>query len=202
MIKQPTPTRPFLRILATGFSSLAFLLLSGCIVPVDTGGMNYDPVQRHNYSGTSPDAYRKGYQFGRSDARQGRNHNYVRYGNEYTSLTKSQFAEGYMKAYNYYSNGGGNNNGNDAYNYRASVEQGQVRILSNGRTVSVIRPAMPNVEQQRFINGNREIVIKSRGNHGPATIERFDTKTGTLRGKVMAYAITNGQPVWARGMKD
>jgi hypothetical protein len=177
--------------------------------------MPYDPVARHNYNGDNSDAYRKGYSFGRSDARQGRTHNYVRYGNEYNSLTKSQFVEGYMKAYGLYRNspnGGwdGNNskwnNRGDNYggtsNYTASKEQGRIRILQNGRTVSVIRTQLPNVEQYRFENEKRQIVVKSRANHGPAAVELFDTKTGTLRDKVMAFAIRNGQPSWARGMQD
>ena len=34
------------------------------------------------------------------------------------------------------------------------------------------------------------------------TVELFDVRTGTLRDKVLAFAIQNGQPEWARGMQD
>ena len=33
-----------------------------------------------------------------------------------------------------------------------------------------------------------EIVVKSRGNHGPAAVELFDTRTGILKDKIMAFA--------------
>jgi hypothetical protein len=33
-------------------------------------------------------------------------------------------------------------------------------------------------------------------------VELFDIKTGALRDKVLAFAIKNGQPAWARGMQD
>ena len=201
--------------LAAGFAAASMFLLSGCVMP-DGGSLGYDPVARHHYAGDYPDAYRKGYQFGRRDARQGRTRNFMRYRGEYNSSTKKQFAEGYLMAYNHYrndSNGGwnGNNkphNGGDygnnygGANYTASIEQGRVRILQNGRTVSVLRTELPNVERYRFENAKREIVVKSRANHGPAVVELFDTKTGVRRGKVMAYAIKNGRPAWARGMQE
>ncbi|MGB6222508.1 hypothetical protein [Haloferula sp.] len=58
----------------------------------------------------------------------------------------------------------------------------------------------PNVEETKFINEQDQIVVKSRGNHGPATVQLFDSKTGRQEGKVMAYEITDDQPLWAAGM--
>lgn len=84
----------------------------------------------------------------------------------------------------------------------AVVGQGQVIVMQGGQVVSTLRTAAPNVEAQHFTAGQQEIVIKSRGNHGAANVELFDVRTGILRDKVLAYAIENGQPAWARGMED
>ena len=84
----------------------------------------------------------------------------------------------------------------------ASVEQGKIVIRQSGRTVATLRTAAPNIETYRFTPDQKQMVIKSRGNHGPATVELFDVKTGVLRDKVLAYAIRGGKPTWARGMED
>jgi hypothetical protein len=193
------------------------LLFSGCVMP--DGGMPYDPVARHHYSGDHPDAFRKGYQYGLSDARQGRSRNFMRYSSKYNSATKSQFGHGYMLAYDRYrnspngewnggrhdnngrhDNGNGYNPGHGTAGYTAVVGQGRVRIVRNGRTVSVIRTELPNVEGYRFRNGKRQIVVKSRANHGPAVVELFDTATGVRRDKVMDFAIQRSGATWARGL--
>jgi hypothetical protein len=69
-------------------------------------------------------------------------------------------------------------------------------------TICLIRTELPNVERWEIINRNTEIVIKSRGERGPAAVQLFDTRTGILKGKVMAYAIRDGQPEWAQGFED
>ena len=88
------------------------------------------------------------------------------------------------------------------YDAEVNVEQAGVRLLRNGMTVCLIRTQLPNVENWKLINGNTEIVIKSRGNHGPAAVERFDTKTGVLKDKIMASAIQDGRPDWAEGFEE
>ena len=82
-----------------------------------------------------------------------------------------------------------------------SVEQAGVRLLRRGMTVCLIRTDLPKVERWEIINRNTEIVIKSRGERGPAAIELFDTRSGILKGKIMEYAIRNGQPEWASGFE-
>ena len=69
-------------------------------------------------------------------------------------------------------------------------------------TVCLIRTQLPNVENWKLINGNTEIVVKSRGNHGPAAVELFDTRIGVLKGKIMAFAIQDGKPEWAQGFGE
>jgi hypothetical protein len=83
-----------------------------------------------------------------------------------------------------------------------NVEQASVRLLRNGMTVCLVRTQLPNVETWKLINGNMEIVVKSRGSHGPAAIELFDTRTGVLKGKIMASAIQDGRPEWAQGFEE
>jgi hypothetical protein len=83
-----------------------------------------------------------------------------------------------------------------------SVEQTSVRLLRRGMTVCLIRTDLPKVERWEIINRNTEIVIKSRGDRGPAAVELFDTQSGILKGKVMEYAIHDGQPAWASGFEN
>lgn len=80
--------------------------------------------------------------------------------------------------------------------------QGTVVIMEGSRQVAVCNTASPNIEQTRFISEQNQIVVKSRGNHGPATVELFDTRTGRLEGTVKAYELASGGPTWAQGMAD
>lgn len=88
--------------------------------------------------------------------------------------------------------------------WTADVGQSQVTIKHGDKTVSVVRPGLPNVEATRFLeeNGRKMLATKSRGNHGPALLELFDVQTGTLRDKVMAFAVEGGQPAWAADWKE
>ncbi|HEY5768606.1 MAG TPA: hypothetical protein VIS71_02065 [Terrimicrobium sp.] len=88
------------------------------------------------------------------------------------------------------------------YDAEVNVEQAGVRLLRNGMTVCLIRPQFPNVEKWELINGNTEIVIKSRGDRGPASVERFDTKTGILKDRITAVEIQEGRPDWAEGFGE
>jgi hypothetical protein len=71
-------------------------------------------------------------------------------------------------------------------------------LLRNGMTVCLIRTQFSKVEGWQLINDNREIVIKSRSQRGPAAIELFDTRTGILKGRVMAVQ-QDERPAWAEG---
>lgn len=93
--------------------------------------------------------------------------------------------------------GRGNFSHQAAASYQAKKIQGGIAITRGGVPVSTIRTAMPNVENWKFINGGQQVVTKSRGNHGPASVEMFDTATGAQRDKILAFAIKSGQPAWA-----
>lgn len=54
----------------------------------------------------------------------------------------------------------------------------------------------------RWHSEQEQIVVKSRGNHGPATVQLFDCRSGREQARVMAYEIKGGKPAWARGMGE
>jgi hypothetical protein len=77
------------------------------------------------------------------------------------------------------------------------------QLLRNGRTISVVHPKLPNVEQWKLVQNDTAIAIKSRsGPHGPAAVELFDVDTGELKETLMTYSLFAGQPAWARGFED
>jgi hypothetical protein len=84
------------------------------------------------------------------------------------------------------------------------VEQSSVRVLRNGKTLCVIKPKLPRVEQWKLVQNDTAIVIKSRGTHiqDPAAVELFDINTGALKEKLMTYSLYTVQPTWARGFED
>jgi len=206
---------------------VAAFSLSSCMDPAELNkalnDINYNPGNYNpgsSYSQTDRVTYNKGYNMGRLDAKRNLSSDYRRYNLQFTGTTANSFKHGYEVAYrNYmphYSSSYQANNYSQSYshndyqartnqgtgNYQAVVAQGGVRITQNGQKVSFLRTASPNVEQHHFIFNKARMVVKSRGNHGPATVELFDTRTGALKGKVLAYAIQHGQPAWARGMQD
>ena len=80
--------------------------------------------------------------------------------------------------------------------------QGRVTIMEGSRTVATCYTAKPNIEKTRWHQEQNQIVVKSRGNHGPATVQLFNSRTGRQEGTVMAYELANGGPNWAQGMAD
>lgn len=86
--------------------------------------------------------------------------------------------------------------------YSASLRLGTVFIMDGTRRVATCRTAALHVEEARFIERQKQIVVKSRDRSGPATVQLFDTRTGAERDAVMAHEIRNGQPAWAAGLED
>jgi hypothetical protein len=76
-----------------------------------------------------------------------------------------------------------------------------VTVREGGRVLTSFRTARPNVEETRWYSEQEQIVVKSRGNHGLATVELFESRTGRLLGTVMAYEAASGPP-WARSMAE
>ena len=147
--------------------------------------------------------YEVGYRIGQDDYHHGHSKHYTRHPDMYDKDTQHNFALGYEHGYDKARNLDRKaESAAAARRLVASVKQGRVVITQGGRTVSSLKTAAPNVETYRFTPGQKQIVIKSRGNHGPATVELFDVHSGVLRDKVLAYAIRGGRPSWARGMED
>lgn len=84
----------------------------------------------------------------------------------------------------------------------AGTSDGIVTIRQNGRVLCTFRADRPNIEDTRWQNNQSQIVVKSRGNHGPAAVQLFDARSGRELGRVMAYDIRGGQPAWAAGMGE
>ncbi len=125
-----------------------------------------------------------------------------RHAAEYSEADRADFFRGYEDGYNQGIKPGARPPASFGQPLTAVNGQGTVTIMEGDRTVAVCRTASPNIEQTRFISEQQQIVVKSRGNHGPATVQLFDSRKGTELGKVMAYAIQDGQPPWAQGMGD
>lgn len=79
---------------------------------------------------------------------------------------------------------------------------GMVTVREGDRVLSSFPTASPNVEETRWHSEQEQIVVKSRANHGPATVQLFDSRSGRELGRVMAYDIRNGQPEWAKTMAE
>lgn len=86
--------------------------------------------------------------------------------------------------------------------YTADLNEGTVTIMEGPRRISTCYTASPYVERTRFINDQREIVVKSRAGHGPATVQLFDTSTGRQQARIMAHEVQGGYPSWAAGMGE
>jgi len=88
--------------------------------------------------------------------------------------------------------------------WSAEIGQSQVTIKHEGKTVSVVRTGLPNVEETRFLeqDGRKMLAVKSRGEHGPALLQLFDVQTGALKDKVLAFAVKGGKPAWAAPWKE
>lgn len=96
------------------------------------------------------------------------------------------------------------NTGSNSYGQPLTAVRGQGRVIikEGNRTVATCYTASPNIEKTRWHQEQNQIVVKSRGNHGPATVQLFNSRTGRQEGTVMAYELANGGPNWAKGMAD
>ena len=181
-------------------------LLCSCVVETGGSSTGYNPssyAPANSYNNTMQEAYNQGYSAGKSDAIHARPSNSAAHTSSYNFSGKVKFIEGYNSGYRNYTRhdvNPGHQQGHGAMT--AEVGQRHITIKQDGQLISKLRSAAPNIEKHHFTSGQRQMVIKSRGNHGPATVELFDVRTGILRDKVLAFAIKNGQPAWARGMQD
>ena len=170
------------------------LILSQCIT-VDPGYATQLPGSAPR-SRPTRSAYDSGIYRGREDGSGGRSRNPSRHYGTFPPSQTAEFNRGYEVGYNQGIRPGG---GNIGFNQplTAITSFGAVTIRQGSRTLCSFRTASPNVEQTRFVSEQEQIVVKSRGNHGPATVQLFDSRSGRELGRVMAYEIRGGQPRWA-----
>ena len=140
---------------------------------------------------------------GRTDGRAGLSRRPSRHYGSFPASQTASFNRGYEVGYNQGIRPG-SGSGSPSYGQPLTAVQGSgmVMIREGRRTKAICRTAKPNIERTRFINEQQQIVIKSRGSHGPATVQLFDTRTGAEQGRVLAYEIQRGRPRWAAGMGD
>ncbi len=192
---------------------LAPLLLTHCVVVDPSAGGSGYPGNQPGYESPSGSTYRLGQERGYEDGQSGRSRNPRRHDGDFPPAEASVFNRGYEAGYN----SGMGETARPGYptqlpdmapvpdypgRLTAESSAGSVIIRQGSRTLTSFRTAGPNVEETRFINGQEQIVVKSRGNHGPATVQLFSARNGREEGRVMAYEIRNGFPVWAAGMGE
>lgn len=73
-------------------------------------------------------------------------------------------------------------------------------IFRAGKVLCRVEAGLMTVEEWDFIEGGAKFVVKTRGHHGPATIELHDTVTGKLISSAQAFA--ENLPEWAVPYRD
>ena len=154
------------------------------------------------------DATSSGYELGKTkgfeDGVNGLSRTPTRHEALYSEADRADFFKGYEDGYNAGIKPGAKLAKDHSYGQPLTAVKGvgTVVIMEGSRKVAVCHTASPNVEETKFIKEQQQIVTKSRGNHGPATVQLFDSLTGKQQASVMAYEIKNGNPRWAVGMGE
>jgi hypothetical protein len=77
---------------------------------------------------------------------------------------------------------------------------GKISICEKGNVLATVSTTKAFIEQWGFAADGRHFVAKSRGAHGPASIQLFAFKNGPAEAAVEAYS--EDLPDWARSYKD
>jgi hypothetical protein len=154
------------------------------------------------------DAPSSGYELGKTkgfeDGVNGLSRTPTRHEALYSQADRADFFRGYEDGYNAGIKPGAELPRDHSYGQSLTAVNGlsTVVIMEGNRKVAVCHTASPNIEETKFIKEQQQIVIKSRGNHGPATVQLFDSSTGKQQASVKAYEIRDGKPAWATGMGE
>ncbi|NWK54830.1 hypothetical protein HW115_04370 [Verrucomicrobiaceae bacterium N1E253] len=175
------------------------LSLSQCSPPEGTASTN-------SSSQVNQASYQRGVQKGKLDGASGLSRTPNRHAADYSEADRDDFFRGYEDGYKRGIHSGPRIMPPTSSQYgqplKAVKSQGQVAIVEGKRTIAICRTALPNIETTRFISEQEQIVIKSRGAHGPAEVQLFNSRNGAVLGQVKAYELSNGGPTWAAGMAD
>ena len=80
------------------------------------------------------------------------------------------------------------------------AENGRVSICEKGKVLATVSTTKAFIEGWGFAADGRHFVVKSRGAHGPASIQLFAFRDGPAEATVAAYA--ENLPDWARPYKE
>jgi hypothetical protein len=81
--------------------------------------------------------------------------------------------------------------------FQAFIIPGGLEINEDGKPISRVRPAQPNIVRWAFVKNGRQIIVKSSGAEGPPTIELFDSRTAIRRDAIAEDQVRDGRPAWA-----
>lgn len=191
------------RLIATRTLTLA--LSFGCFVGAAAAKEGSDEGPAKARAVATANGYKVGFAKGKQDGVGGLSRTPTRWEGAYVPANRREFFRGYEDGYNEGIKPGAKlDPAPNAYGQPLTAVKGRgiVVIKEGRRRVAVCRTASPFVEQTRFIEEQNKIVVKSRGRHGPATVELFDARTGRREGTVKAFELSQGGPKWAEGMAD
>lgn len=86
--------------------------------------------------------------------------------------------------------------------YKVVVLTGGLNIRRDGKLVSEVRTAKPNVTGWKFVRDYSQIVTKSNRNGEPGLVELFDVKSGKRLEKVLSTDVKDGKPAWAKNFAE
>jgi len=81
--------------------------------------------------------------------------------------------------------------------YQARSYPGKLEIFKGDKRVSIILSEKPNIQRWGFIDSGHLLIVKSRGETGPAVFELFDVTTGILRSNFLEHDAQKIWPLWA-----
>jgi hypothetical protein len=93
-----------------------------------------------------------------------------------------------------------NSDGKTLSSYNGLYINDHLNVFDHGRVVANLESAKGFIEDWGFTRDGAHVVIKSRGAHGPATIELFPLRNGPPAESVQAYE--KNLPDWAAPFAD
>ncbi len=145
-------------------------------------------------------AYEDGKRKGIMDRQAGLPREHSRHTASYAAAGSSEFQQGYVDGYSSVEVVAATATNREPL---ISVNgRGTVTVMKGPLKLSVCRTAGPNVEETRFVEGQQQLVVKSRKSGGPAVVQLFNVADGTEIERIAATEITGNQPSWAAGLSD
>jgi hypothetical protein len=93
-----------------------------------------------------------------------------------------------------------NADGKTLARYNGLYINNHLNVCDHGKLVANLESAKGFIEDWDFTKDGEHLVIKSRGAHGPATIELFPVRNGPAADSVQAYE--KNLPDWAKPFAD